>query len=75
MQRFAAAEPKKLVAMCLPFLQKAGYVASPPPCETGPYLARILAAAGDRVKIAGDVLDYADFFTPDEMLPYDETAF
>jgi glutamyl-tRNA synthetase len=35
----------------------------------------ILAAAGDRVKIAGDILEYADFFLADDRLRYDEKAF
>jgi glutamyl-tRNA synthetase len=67
--------PKQKVARCLPYLQRAGLVADPPPCDTGPYLFQILAAAGDRVKVAGDVLDYADFFTPDDQLEYDAQAF
>jgi glutamyl-tRNA synthetase len=65
---------KQKVARCLPFLQRAGLVTDPPPCDTGPYLSRILAAAGDRVKIAGDVLDYAEFFTADDQLEYEEAA-
>jgi glutamyl-tRNA synthetase len=65
---------KQKVARCLPFLQRAGLVADPPPCDTGPYLSQILSAAGDRVKIAGDVLDYAEFFTADDQLNYDEAA-
>ena len=36
---------------------------------------QVVAAAGDRIKVAGDVLDYADFFLPDDQLPYDEKAF
>jgi glutamyl-tRNA synthetase len=67
--------PKQKVARCLPYLQRAGLVTDPPPCDTGPYLSHILAAAGDRVKVAGDVLDYADFYTPDEQLAYDAQAF
>jgi glutamyl-tRNA synthetase len=66
---------KQKVARCLPFLQRAGLVTDPPPCETGPYLSQILTAAGDRVKMAGDVLDYADFYTPDDELQYDPAAF
>jgi glutamyl-tRNA synthetase len=65
---------KQKVARCLPFLQRAGLVADPPPCDTAPYLSQILTAAGDRVKMAGDVLDYADFYTPDDELPYDAAA-
>ena len=39
-------------------------------------LARILAASGDRIKVAGDILAYADFFfVADDQLRYDEKAF
>ena len=38
-------------------------------------LRQVIAAAGDRLKVAGDVLDFAAFFLPDEQLPYDEAAF
>jgi glutamyl-tRNA synthetase len=40
-----------------------------------PTVTAIVEAAGDRIKVAGDILDYADFFTPDEQLTYDEAAF
>ena len=38
-------------------------------------MTEIVRAAGDRIKVAGDILDYPDFFVPDDQLPYDETAF
>ena len=63
------------VDLVLPYLQKAGLVADPPPDEAKAKLAQILEAAGDRIKVAGDVLDYAGFFLPDDQLPYDEKAF
>ncbi len=66
---------KQKTAMVLPFLQRAGLVASPPPCDIAPKLTQILSAAGDRVKVAGDILDYADFFVADDALTYDEKAF
>jgi glutamyl-tRNA synthetase len=53
-------------------LQRAGWVSDPPPCDAGPYLTQILAAAGDRIKVAGDALDYADFYVADDRLVYDE---
>jgi len=65
---------KQKVSRCLPFLQRAGLVSDPPPCDTAPYLSRILTAAGDRVKIAGDVLDYAEFYMADDALEYDMAA-
>ena len=87
----ASFDPKKLVAfqerhmrqlpidrkaaMALPYLERTGMVASPPPEEVKAKIAEILTAAADRIKVAGDVLDYADFFLPDDRLPYDEKAF
>jgi glutamyl-tRNA synthetase len=72
---FNELEIKKKVAMVVPYLQKAALVNTPPPCETGPLVTRILEAAGDRIKVAGDILDYDDFFVADEALRYDEKAF
>lgn len=63
------------VKLTLPYLQKAGLVESPPPAGAETKLAQIIEAAGDRIKLAGDVLDYGDFFLPDDQLPYDEKAF
>jgi glutamyl-tRNA synthetase len=63
---------KQKVAFVLPFLQQAGFVASPPPCDTAPYLSQIVEAAGDRIKVGGDILDYDDFYTADDQLNYDE---
>jgi glutamyl-tRNA synthetase len=74
--RYMQALPsKKKVALVLPYLQEAGWVSSPPPCETGPRLAKILAAADDRIKVAGDVLDFSEFFVADEALEFTEKAF
>ena len=63
---------KQKVAKVLPFLQQAGFVSDPPPCDTAPYLAQIVEAAGDRIKVAGDILDYVDFYVADEDLQYDQ---
>ncbi len=67
---------KQKVAKSLPFLQRAGLVAAEPtPCDVGPKLTQIVEAAGDRIKVFGDILDYTDFFLPDDNLPYDEHVF
>ncbi len=66
---------KQRVALAVPYLKTAGLVASPPPCETAPYVSRILEAAGDRVKVAGDILDYDDFFIDEGQLAYDAKSF
>lgn len=63
------------VRMVLPFLQSAGLVPVPPPEDVGRRLSAIVQAAGDRLKIAGDILEFADFFLPDAQLPYDQAAF
>lgn len=64
------------VKLVLPFLEKAGLVEEGD-CrpELREKLRGIVEAAGDRIKVAGDILDYADFFVPDEHLVYDENAF
>jgi glutamyl-tRNA synthetase len=64
---------KQKVALVLPYLQRVGLVSSPPPCDVGPKLSRIIAAAGDRLKVAGDILLYADFFFT-EQIAYDPAA-
>src|SRR3954453_17286707 len=66
---------KQRVAKVVPFLQRAKFIATPPPCDTAPFVTQILEAAGDRVKVAGDILDFDDFFVDDEKLQYDEAAF
>jgi glutamyl-tRNA synthetase len=56
------------IDLVLPFVERAGYKA---------YRAtvmKIVEAAGPRLRVAGDILDYTDFFTADDQLPYDEKA-
>ena len=62
-------------ARVLPFLAAAGIVESPPAAGELETTRAIVAAAGDRIKAAGDVLDYTDFFVDDERLDYDAKAF
>src|SRR5262249_12682601 len=59
----------------LPYLEKAGLIPSPPTPEVREKVSAIVQAAGVRLRVAGDILDYRDFFIPDEQLPYDEKAF
>jgi glutamyl-tRNA synthetase len=72
-QRFPV---KQKVPMMLRFLKQAGLVAEKTPCDVGEKLARIIEASGDRLKTAGDILAYADFFfIPDNQIAYDEKDF
>jgi glutamyl-tRNA synthetase len=67
---------KQKVAMMVPFLQRAELIAEPTPCDVGPKLTQIIEASGDRLKTAGDILAYADFFfLPDDAFVYDEKDF
>lgn len=50
----------------LPFLLKAGLVASPPTADQTATVRRVIEASGDRLKVAGDILGYADFFLLEE---------
>ncbi len=75
------------ISLCRPFLEKAGLVV--PLSKTNDQREwvfttsgssicldgrSLIAAAGDRIKVAGDILDFADFFAPDDSFPYDEAA-
>jgi glutamyl-tRNA synthetase len=51
-----------------PYLQRAGL-------DDHLGLPDVIAAAGDRIKVAGDILDYSGFFMADDLLPYDDSAF
>ena len=50
------------LALMLPFLVKAKLVADPPPAAAVATVRRVIEASGDRLKVAGDILAYADFF-------------
>ena len=74
-RRMQALAIDERVERVTPFLKCAGIVESP---VTGAERARIrlvVTAARDRVKIAGDVLEYVEFFQPDADLVYDQKAF
>jgi len=57
----------------LPFLARAGLVGEPPADEAVSTVRRVIEASGERLKVAGDILAYADFFLVDEP-PMDEAA-
>ncbi len=66
------------VGLVMPYLEKARLLANfepPENTDVRSYVRQIVEAAGDRIKVAGDILDYEDFFLPDQQLPYDEKAF
>ncbi len=63
------------MVMVIPFMVKAGLLTEPVSNDSSDRLQQILEAAGDRIKIAGDILDYGSFFKSAADLTYDEKAF
>ena len=61
--------------LVLPFLEQTGAVASPPGDEERARVGAIVAAAGERLKVAGDIVDYSEFFGRDDDLEWEEKAF
>ncbi len=72
---FQRLAPERKLALALPFLESAKLAASPPSSDQQQTAEKIITAAGDRIKVAGDILQFADFFLPDDRLEYDEQAF
>jgi len=60
--------------LTMPFLVRAGSVADPASAEVRHRVERIVGAAGDRIKVGADILDYTDFFAEDDELAYDDRA-
>lgn len=71
---FVSHDIKKKVALATGFLQRCGWVATPPPCDTAPLVRTILEHAGDRIKVAGDILNYPEFFQQGEPLSFEPKA-
>lgn len=74
-RRMQALGVDQRVDRVLPFLAQAGLV-STPICDTARARTRsVVAAAGDRLKVAGDILAYPEFFLDDDTFEYDQKAF
>ena len=63
------------VTMVTPFLEKAGLIAAPIDDHTRVKVRYILEAADERISLAGDILNYSEFFLPDDEIVYEEKAF
>ena len=67
-ERYMSLKPvDEKVEMCRPYLKQAGF--------GDQKLASVVEAAADRIKVAGDILDYTAFFVSANELVYDESAF
>ncbi len=61
--------------MVRPYLHKAGLLPESAPTDEITRVTEIVRTAAERIKVAGDILDYAAFFVSDDRLSYDEKAF
>jgi glutamyl-tRNA synthetase len=72
---FQQLSPEQKIALAMPFLEQAKLVQSPPTADERSCAEKVIAAAGDRIKVAGDILAFDDFFRGDDQLQYDEPSF
>ncbi len=63
------------VDACMPYLTAAKYVDDPVDDDTRNFVAKLVTALCDRIKVFSDILDYEEFFVEDAALQYDEKAF
>ncbi len=71
-ERMAELPLERKLAMVLPFAKQAGWVASAADQQR---VEAVVAAAGERIRVAGDLLDFDYCFIPDAELTYDDKAF
>ena len=67
--------PAARAAAVAPFLQRCGALPESPSPADLDRVSRVVAAAGERLKVAGDIVNYLEFFRPDDAFPYDEKTF
>lgn len=63
------------VALCLPYLERAGQIAAPATTEQRAFVAKLVSALGPRLKLVSDILSYEEYFVADDKLAYDEKGF
>jgi glutamyl-tRNA synthetase len=73
-RHFQALPLEKKVALALPFLERAGLISPPVDKIVSIKVQSVVAAAGDRLKVAGDILQFDEFFLPDDKIVYDDVA-
>ncbi len=72
MNALPADEKAKAVS---PYLARLGLLGQEPTEAERARVAAVAAAAGDRIKVAGDIVRYTEFFQDDATFPYDAKAF
>ncbi|MFO0941854.1 MAG: glutamate--tRNA ligase [Pirellulales bacterium] len=61
---------ERKVELCLNYLLSAKLIPAHPGQACLDRVAKVIQAAGDRIKVAGDILDYDDFFVDDSQLVF-----
>ena len=74
-RRMQALSVDERVARVVPFLERAGLVDAPSTADQQARTRHVVEAAGDRIKVAGDILGYPEFFQADDEVAYDQKAF
>jgi len=75
-ERYMQALPlDEKVRRTLPYLQRAGLVPGPIPDDVRAFVTKVVAETGPRLSVAGDILNFANFFLPDDRITYDDKAF
>jgi len=69
--RMAELPAEDKLALVLPYAEKAGWVKSSTDNER---IRAVMIAAGERIRVAGDILDFDFCFVADDELKYDEKA-
>ena len=70
-RHIAALSIDERTRLCRPFAEAAGFDLDGPGASD---LRAVVAAAGDRIKVAGDIVQFDDFYRPDEELAVDEAV-
>ena len=74
-RRMQALPVEAIVAAVTPYLERLGLLTDPPVAAARERLRAVVTAAGDRIKVAGDIVRYTEFFQGDAAFAYDEKAF
>jgi glutamyl-tRNA synthetase len=73
-RHFQALPLDKKAAIALPFLERAKLISPPIDKIVAEKVRAVVAAAGDRLKVAGDILQFDEFFLPGDKLQYDDKS-
>jgi glutamyl-tRNA synthetase len=74
-RRMNALPPAEKAEAVSPFLARLGLLGAEPTGADRARVGAVVAAAGDRIKVVGDIVRYTEFFQDDAAFPYDEKAF